>query len=238
MKNNETWEHTEKQIPSSLCSIVYNFPASAEFGRNIPKNKIYGHTTSHKVEKLFVKEIEKIIWSYKLSPTTVNRLPSDDVQEIQILTIALRTGELSLDILQTIDESIPSPILFELRYNGKIRYIASYKRPSESNKEKMLISNYHFQSKWQLDTAPCTELPVTLNMKTLYQSLLISLSPLPLRHSEKPDDLVTRIDNLHVKEREAEGLRNRIKKEKQFNRKVELNRTLHECKIAIEELKK
>ena len=219
-------------------SSLYNFPKAAAFGRMLAKSKIYDHATPTAKEKqLFVKEVEKIIWSHKLSPATINLPASDGVQEIQVFSILLRTGELSQEVLHTIDKAIPSPIMFELKYGGKIKYAASYKRPSEADKSKWVVSSYFF-SDWMKEDGSATELPVVLNMGALCQSLLTSLSPLPFRQGEKLDDLVSRVDLLRVKEREAEKVESRIKKEKQFNRRVELNRTLNALKQEIENLKR
>jgi len=217
---------------------LYNFPKAAAFGRRLAKSKIYEHTTpSTKVKNLFVQQVEKITWAYKLTPATINLPASDGVQEIQVFNINLRTGELSSDVLQTIDKAIPSPILFELNYAGKIKYAASYKRPSEADKSKWVVSS-HFQSNWLKGDTQTSELPVVLNMGALYQSFLTSLSPLPFRKGENLDGLVSRIDLLQLKEREAEKLENRINKEKQFNRRVGLNRTLNKLKQEIKNLKR
>ena len=217
---------------------LFNFPVATEFGRVIPKSKIYQHATpSTKVKKLFVQQVEKMTWAYKLSPATINLPASDGVQEIQVFTITLRTAELSQDVLHTIDKAIPSPILFELKYGGKTKYAASYKRPSEADKSKWVVSSY-FQSGWIKDNGPASELPVVLNMGALYQSFLASLSPLPFRKGEKLDSLVSRVDLLRVTEREAEKLERRRKKEKQFNRRVELNRALNILKKEIKNLKR
>lgn len=219
-------------------SCLFTFPQAAALGKNLAKSKIYEHgTPSSKVKGLFVKEVEKIIWSYKLSPATINRPASDGVQEIQIFTIALKTGELSQQVLQAIDKVIPSPIFFELTYGGKIRYAASYKRPSEVDKAKWVISSY-FQSDWMNNDDPAVELPVVLNMGMLYHSFLTALSPILVRQGEELGDLVSRVDFLRGKEREAEKLEGRIRKERQFNRRVALNRTLNELTAGIERLKK
>ncbi len=216
---------------------LYNFPEAAAFDRVIPKSKIYQHATpSTKVKNLFVQQVEKITWAYKLSPATINLPASDGVQEIQVFSISLRTGELSIDVLNAIDKAIPSPILFELEYGGKTKYAASYKRPSEADKSKWVVSSY-FQSGWLDGKSPISELPVVLNMGALYQSFLTSLSPLPFKKGENLDSLVSRVDLLRVKEREAEKLENRIDKEKQFNRRVELNRSLNKLKQEIKRLR-
>lgn len=217
---------------------LYRFPKAAAFGRMVAKSKIYEHAPpTPKVKELFVTQVKKITWAYKLSPVTINLPASTGVEEIQVFSVSLRTGELAHDVLHTIDKAIPSPIVFELNYNGKIRYLGAYKRQNETDKSKWVISSY-FQSKWLREDSDKVELPIVLNMAALYQAFLSTLCPHKFREGETLDGLVTRIDLLRVKEQDAEKLENRMNKEKQFNRRVELNRTLNELKHDIEDLKR
>lgn len=218
-------------------SSLYDFPKRSAFGRIVAKSKIYEHSMpSSRVKELFVREVEKIVWVYKLSPATTNLPASEGVQEIQIFTIILKTGTLAEEVLQNIDKAIPSPILFHLTYNGRSRYMAAYKRPSEADKSKWVVSSY-FETEWISDSSDKIELPVALNMGALYQTLLKNIIPLSPRKNETLSELVTRVDNLRIKERKAAKIESRMKREKQFNRKVELNRSLNELKKEIEELK-
>ena len=215
----------------------YNFPETAAFGRILAKNKIYEHAKpNHKIKDLFIREIEKIIWAYKLSPTTTNLPAGDGVQEIQIFNIALKNGVLSHNVLQTIDRAIPSPILFELKYKGKIKYTAAYKKSHETGKNKEMGSSY-FQSDWIREDSPISELPVVLNMGALYRAFFKAIIPIPFRKGETLAELILRVDQLQIKERDTDRLKNRIRKEKQFNRRVELNRLLNELKDEIEVLR-
>lgn len=218
-------------------SLLYEFPKRAEFGRMLSKTKIYEHSNpSSKIKDQFVREVEKITWTYKLSPATLNLPVSEGVKEIQVLTIILKTGTLSEEVLQTIDKAIPSPILFHLSYKDKSKYVAAYKRPSEADKNKWVISSY-FKTEWIADSSDKVKLPVVLNMGALYQSFLKAIIPLPFRKNETLDELVARVDDLYIKERNATKIESRMKKEKQFNRRVEMNGSLNELKQEIEELK-
>ncbi len=216
---------------------LYNFPRAAAFGKMVAKGKIYEHASpSKKVKEQFINQVEKITWSYKLSPATINLPVSSGVEEIQVFSIKLRTGEVSFEVLHTIDKAIPLPILFELQFNGKTQYVGAYKRPSEADKSKWVISSY-FQSVWMDDDSERINLPVVLNMGALYQAFLTAMSPLKVREGETLGNLVDRVDLLRAKERETEKLEKRIKKEKQFNRQVEMNRALNELIKEIESLK-
>lgn len=224
----------------SVSSVVYKFPIAAKFGRVIFKSKIYDHATPNsKVKELFVREVEKIIWSYKLSPATINLPASDGVQEIQVLSIFLRTGELSQEVLRTIDKAIPSPILFELKYGGKIKYAASYKRPSEVDKDKWVLSSFYGTTEYTENTeSTLRDLPVVLNMGALYEALLLNFMPMVKRDGESFQHLLERVEKVQSIEREVVKLGNLIKKTKQFNRRVELNRELNWKKAEIEVLRK
>lgn len=217
-------------------SFLYDFPQKATFGRMLPKNKIYEHASpTTAIKKLFVQEVEKIIWSYKLSPETINLPAAGNVQEIQIFTIVLKHKTLKHEILSTIDKSIQSQILFVLSHENQFRYVAAYKRPNEADKSKWVVSQY-FETKWIPDTTEKIVLPVALNLSSLYFSILKSILQLSVRPGETLDEFVYRAERLKIKKREAGKLEVRMNKEKQFNRKVEMNSELKNINNEIDDL--
>ena len=217
--------------------FLYEFPKNSAFEKVLPKNKIYEHASPNTaVKAMFVRDVDKIIWSYKLSPETINLPAEGDAQEIEVFTILLKNGTLKDDVLFTIDKAIPSPILFILRYENKSRYVAAYKRQSEADKNKWVVSNY-FETKWIPDNAKKTPLPFVLDLRALYHAILKSILPLSERQNETFDELINRAEKLKVKEREAAKVEARLLKERQFNRKVEINAELRNLKNEIEDLR-
>ena len=214
----------------------YDFPKKAAYGKIIPKNKIYAYANPKtRIKELFVREVDKIVWSYKLSPQTLNLPESGFIKEIQVITIDLKSKDLNVDVLRAIDKAIPSPIIFIVRFNNKIRYTAAYKRQNEADKSKWVISEY-FQSPWMKENKERQSLPVALNLRILYETLvknLISIMPLS---NESMEEFVVRIEQIGVKQREAEKLQVKMRKEKQFNRKVEINAQLRDIRKEIEVL--
>jgi len=140
-------------------------------------------------------------------------------------------------VLQAIDKAITSPILFILSFENRIRYVAAYKRQSETGKNKWVVSSY-FETEWLKEDAETANLPIVLNLSLLYERLLKSLIPLQPRAGECLDTLVKRLEQLRKLEREIDKLEIKLKKEKQFNRKVEINRLLKELTATIEELER
>lgn len=219
-----------------MLKSLFSFPQQAVFNKPLPKSKIYEHASpSAKLKTYFVQQVDKITWSYKLSPETINLPAKNEVNEIQIFTIELKNGELKHEVLQAIDKAIASPIIYQVYYNHKIRYIAAYKRQNEADKEKWVVSRY-FETDWIAEDAQQITLPIVLNMEALYYALLKNLIPLVERSEEKMDDLINRTEQLQLRQREANKMEARLRKEKQFNRKVENNTALKEIKQQIKEL--
>lgn len=220
-----------------MTAVLFDYPKSAAFGRVLPKSKIYEHASpSTAVKNLFVRQVEQITWQFKLAPETVNLKGTPSVPEIQIFSITLKTGELKRDVLQCIDQAIPFPILFELRYEGRVRSAAAFKRPSDADKSKWVISDY-FESAWQPREVPRTPLPMVFDLEALYARLLVPLLPFPARPGEGLQACVERMEQIRSRQRELDKCEAYLRKEKQFNRKVAINAKLRQLKNELENLK-
>jgi hypothetical protein len=220
----------------ALPTALINYPKQAEFGRVLPKNKIYEHSgASTQLKDLFVKQVEQIIWQHKLAPETINLSTKPGVPEVQVFRIVLKTGELSVDVLKCIDGAVQFPIVFELEHEDKVKVIAAYKRPSEADVGKWVTSDY-LSTAWMPVNGERSDMPVVLDLARLYEALLQRLIPLVPRAHEDLTALIERLEVVRSKQREIEKVRTKLAKEKQFNRKVELNATLRQLIIEFEKL--
>ena len=214
-----------------------NYPKQAVFGRTLPKNKIYEHSGANtRLKDLFVEQVEQIVWQYKLAPETINLPARLGVPELQIFSMQLKASELNLDVLRCIDGAVQFPIIFELSFDGRTKVIAAYKRPNESDASRWVLSDY-FATAWLPSDCERAAMPLALDLGGLYEQLLHSLISTPARLQESLADLVARVELVAAKEREVEKIASRLAKEKQFNRKVEINAKLRMLKIELEELK-
>ena len=215
---------------------LMSYPAKASIGRVLPKAKIYehGHATS-RVRDLFVKQVDQIVWQFKLAPETVNLPARPGVQEIQIFAIQLKQPEMHTDVLRSIDGAIPFPILFEMTFGNRTQLIAAYKRPNEADASRWVLSDY-FGTNWLPSDSPRTDMPVALHMAGLYEQLLHRLMPLSPRPQETLAELVVRLEQVRAKQRELEKTAARLEKEIQFNRKVEINAALRTLKLELDTL--
>lgn len=222
----------------SLMQKRLVFPEAAAFNRIVAKDKILKQNTAPPgVKKIFQAQIERIRCSYELTSEKLNLKSSSDVPKILIIQIFLKRDAVHHKVLEMIDRTFGVPVFFELHHADKLRYCASYRRRSKSDPSTWVLSGY-FTGNWIEKDAETIPLPVTLSLDSLYRTFLKAMIPLLLRKGEALDGLVSRVDRLRVKERDAGRLESRIEKEKQFNRRVALNRSLNELKQEIENLSK
>ena len=215
---------------------MFTYPSQALFDRVIPKSKTYAHAKPGKaVKALFVSSIGEIVWKYKLSPETINLPARHGVSEIQVFDLSLKTPDLHPSVLRTIDRAIPFPILFQLTHGDRIRFAASWKRPSEADAAKWVIEASYL-TLWQAASDARPPLPVALDLASLYEQLIRRHLPLPPRPGEGLKEQVARILAIETKEKACQQLEGRQDREKQFNRKVELNGTLRSLRAELSTL--
>ena len=219
-----------------MSPILYQFPAKAKFGRVIPKSKIYEHASSStRVKEHFVKEVERIVWKYKLAPETINLTATKAVPEIQVFRVVLKGRDLSPEVLFCIDKAIPLPIVFELHRENDLKLTCCYKRPSEAEQDQWVCSGY-FCTDWMAKDIKRQELPVVLNLSQLYEKLLEPALGLDKRGDESLQDRVERLSAIRQKEREIEKCNARLQNEKQFNKKVEINSEIKRLQAQLLQL--
>lgn len=215
-------------------SGLYQYPPKAEFGRVVPKAKIYEHAGANTALKdMFITQVEQINWTHKLSPETTNLPATKMVAEIQIFTVAMKTAELDSRVLRAMDGAIASPIIFELTYKNKRKMMAAFKEPTASG---WVVSDY-FASPWVADTASRLPLPVALDLGQLYAGLLAALMPVSKQANEDISAVVARLERIKVLENNLGRLQKEMAREKQFNRQVEMNATLRGLERELGKLK-
>lgn len=216
--------------------MIFAYPKQAEFNRVLPKSKIYEHgKPTRAVRDGFVVQINQIVWQYKLAPETINLPSRPGVPEIEIFSLELKTPEVSEDVLRCIDKAIPLPIFYNLTFEGRVKTVAAYKRPSDADASRWVVDAY-FSSPWHPVDGERSALPVALDMAGLYEQMLRRLMPFPARSGETLKDHVERLSQLRSRQTEYAKLEARLHKEKQFNRKVELNSQLRSIKTGIDTL--
>jgi hypothetical protein len=223
-----------------MTAAFFDYPKAAAFGRVVPKSRIYEHASvGTALRDLFVTQVDQIVWKYKLASETTNLAATKAVSEIQVFGISLRTVTLDEEVLRAIDRAIPFPLIFELTWSGQRKAMAAFKRPSDADATKWLVSGY-FSTDWAPDDAARRSLPVALNLGGLYDTLITALMPKAGTNAEHTgEDIQTRVarmEAIRAKTREVGRIKARLVREKQFNKRVAINAELRAARQELERL--
>lgn len=222
---------------------MFQYPERTRKDRILPKNKVYGNAhPSNSVRRHFVSQVEQIVWRNVLISETVNLPSRDGIEGIQVFELALKTGDLKEDVLRSLDRAIPWRLFFELTFNGQVRFAAAYKRASEGSSGTPVVEDY-FLTPWRPAVTPRLALPVALDLATLYEQMLfrhIEASPMAIssRSGESVAEAVERCKAIRARQRERRRLEAALRRERQFNRKVEINAALRRCQDDLAALEK
>ena len=213
---------------------MFGFPASTEFGKRIPKQKFYENIDiTPTLKRVFVEQIRLIYWRNKLATTTLNLAAGDAVKEIEVFEVLLNAPQLDEAVLRQIDREIPYHILFILTYDGKAQAWIGYKEAGASGSNAFKVSRYY-----HTDWVPEDELRFRvdgLNMDAVYESLVrqIAGGALQADSGESLQASVERDETRRLLERQIAALESKMRKEKQLNRRMEINAELKRLRKEI-----
>ena len=212
---------------------MLNLPERTLYDQKIPKNKFYEKLGANsRLKDLFVNQVESIFWKHKLSRETVNLEPTEEVREIQVFEIVLKQRELSQEILEKIDKAIPYPILHVLRWGEEAKLVIAYKQAHVTNENRAVVQDY-YESGWQPINEIEGNLLQGLTLGAVYENIVRRLMPMQEAHIETLPEAVKRQLQREKMERECARLEARLRNEKQFDKKVELNLKLRRIKKQL-----
>ena len=213
-----------------MINHKFKLPDNTIVNKFIAKSRFYERVSlSSKLQNEFINKIQKITWKHKLAENTIGINKTDNVTEIQIFEIVLKEQVIPGNILKVIDKSIPYQILYQFIYNGNIAYGITLKGKTESSSQ-----NYYYFSDWNEDI----DFDFTgINLEKVYQKLIKAFIPDDVKEQGDFDAIVGADSRIKSLKKEILTLERKIKKEKQFNRKVELNKFLLERQKQLKSIK-
>lgn len=203
--------------------------------RRVPKERCYlGRTGSAELKSVFTDEVDKILWTNKLSAASLNVAPSEDVREIEIFETTLTTKAVNPLVYKTLDAAIrPHVALHFFTTVDHFEVVFGYWTPGEK------AGRYYTRS-W-----PSRE-EVTLDFSgdslgAVYLSLMRQLQDKgadapPLGTADVKDWRET--DNRRAQlERKLQQLEKRLKSERQVNVQFEISGEMRRIRKELQGLK-
>ena len=210
-----------------MQNLELKLPKEAFVNKFIAKAKFYEKANLNaKLQKEFVDKVQRITWMYKLAESTIGINKTVSVTEIQIFEIELKELSIPKNILKIIDKSIPYQILYRFIYSNNVAYGITLK-------ENTNVNNYYFCD-WNADIV----FDFTgIDLEKVYQKLVKAFIRGEAHSKGSFSDIIDVDNKIKALKAEIGTLECKISKDKQFNRKVEINKVLLEKKAMLNEIR-
>ncbi len=235
-------------------------PVDARVDQRVPKKLLTEHGAPTAANKRQIQDgIEELLWVAALKPTNI-AVPAfrDDVREyleIAVLTATLRAGAKPTRLIELIHRAIPYPVVLWTEQGGMVSLSLAHKRRSQGEAGEVVVEDVRRTVPFDPNSPTAEEalflasLAVSAlphrDLFALYQGWLdrvASLEAAQITGAFIPPDSDGRAQALrdgldtHARlQRELAALRAQAEKEKQLNRRVELNLEIKrlEAKVAM-----
>lgn len=223
-------------------------PPDARIDQRVPKKLLLEQGAPTAADKRQIQDgIEEMVWVAALKPTNI-AVPAfrDDVREyleIAVLTATLRTAAKPTRLIELIHRAIPYPLVLVTAHGDIVSLSLAHKRWSQGETGKVVIEDVRRTAPFRPETPTAEEAPFlaslavsslpTRNLFALYQGWLdrvAALEAAQITGTFAPPDSADRASTLregldtHARlQSDIVVLRAQAEKEKQLNRRVELN---------------
>ena len=219
----------------------FQYPQSALFENRLTKETFYERISlTPALKRSFIDDIQSIQWRYKLAQSTINLQADNGFKEVQVFRIKLKEDYIDEALLRAIDLVVPYPIIFEIMTNAGI-YVTSAHKKLNTNGTGMIVDKTYFKSDLFSHDAKRQPLPTAISLEILYEEIFKSIMPATIQAEEDTEPveaLIAKSAEIDKIQKEITKLKTRIRNEKQFNKKVELNNGLKDLEYVLKGLQK
>ena len=216
----------------------FYIPQNCKVNKTVFKKLFYDNATLSNADKdLFANSIEKITWAYCLKPETINVQSyideTRDYSEIEIFLVQLAKDKGLNRLAEVIMKSIPYPMVLIFRLENKCQIWSGHQRIKLNDNSKNTIDEF-VQTQW---LTPEDQIFKNLDIRNmnqsncfaLYADIVDTISKYNAKlitgenteiSGEEARELVSKIANI---DQRIAALRFELKKETQFNRRMEIN---------------
>ena len=229
----------------------FNLPQSCFIGKQIYKKQFYDNADMSTADKkLFAEGVEKITWFYSLRPDTINlKTYADETREykeIEIIEAQLTADKGAARIAEIILRAIPYPMLLMLKCEGKTACFAAHQHTNPNDVSQNTLEDI-IKTPWLEDAK---EIEARLDFKklsfknclALYTDIVDTISIYNAQKLLGDERKLTGAEARELTEKveEINGriavLKEELKKETQFNRRMEINVAIKDNELLVTKL--
>lgn len=234
--------------------------------KKLDKKMFYDYADLNKKEKdVITKYIDRIELAYLLTPSTINIQPfiSEDTHYEGVMFITVRLREKATEkqvaiVEEVVHGALPNPVVIVFHLNENLLVSTCMKRLNKVDKSSVVLGDIHRTSWLNLenDTQIQNQFIKTIHVSNLnfnnfyvfYKEIDLAVEAAQnaetiggfhiVRDHQKHEQQQKIIQQIKDLELEVIKLKSAIKKETQFNKKVELNVKIQQIKKRTDQLKK
>ena len=212
------------------------FPSRTQVNKIMPKARFMKLAELSTASRNELNEnVERLIISNTLREDTLNIKKGTYVSEIDVFEILLRTKNLSDRLIKEIDSLIPKNIIYVLKNENMAQLVVSYKEKSLNSSKYKVIKIY--RSEWKNYDDITLDIN-GLNLDVIFNNLLAQIADTKVNVSENSTikEAVEQSIDVEKLTRKIEQLQNKIRKEPQFNKQLELKKELKRLTEKLKEV--
>ena len=203
---------------------MYGLPTSTEVKKQLPKKAIYAKfnmPTSQREH--FDADIARIDIVAMLSPRTIPALAEgEEVKEIYVLAVQMKRKDYDTKNIALLNKLIPHKMVFALHYEEEVQFAIYHTK---------LIT-----SEWQ--TSEEASLPLSgLNLDAVWENIVTNIGQIKISDGNTLAEQIKVEDGRVKLKAQIASLTQKLNKEKQFNRQMEINSEIKLLKKKLLNLK-
>ena len=202
------------------------FPESTLVHRRMPKEAFYQRLNLTPVLKeKFVSDVDRIVVENSLTKENLNLTADSDMKEILVLVITLKKQEFDGKVVEAIARQNPHKLLFLLCYDNRIQ-LALYQG-------KLYYSPWQPESEIQLEARGQS---IGEIWDSFIEQIALTEVQADAASGISVEERLKLLDKKEKLEKQISALQQKLRKEKQFNKQVQLNAELKRLRKELGEM--
>lgn len=231
---------------SNMLSFL-QLPKESILRQFIPKQQFYEHGNFNTRERdLFVRGIERITLYAQLKTDNTNIPAYKDgtrsYEEVAILMVELKENKNLDKLAEMIMSLIPYPMILVFEDKKMFSFYGAHQRDNLQDSAKVILERVYQTSFISKEEESIKEFSyigwAKQTFYTFYEDYIQSIISynLKIRNIKEAEDNNRLLEEITRIEEEITGLRNQFKREKQFNRKMDINMEIKKLEAKLIEM--
>ena len=203
---------------------MFGLPTSTEVKKQLQKKAIYAKFDMLASQReRFDADISRIDFVALISPTTIPAISVVGmVKEIYVLSVQLKKKDYDAKNITLLNKLIPHKMVFALHYEEEVQFAIYHTK---------LIT-----SEWQ--TSEEASLPLSgLNLDAVWENIVTNIGQIKITDGNTLAEQI-KVEDVRVKlKAQIASLTQKLNKEKQFNRQIEINAEIKSLRKLLINLK-